>query len=367
MSQNLQEIIADVDSLYLDPNNPRYLDVTNSFKLIPLERVTEEMVQNKALERLLDPKFEVEQLKDSIRNIGFLTIDRLVVRRLPENEKYMVIEGNRRLAAVKSLLKDHENGEIDLPADIIASLRSFPVLLLENSSQQEQEHLGRIFQGIRHVSGVKPWGPYQQGHIIAIMIDDGRSQQEIKETLGLPIRRINVLRRAYYALQQMRSDTEFGEEVKPQLFSSFDEVFKTPRVRDWMQWNDESNQFEHEANRKLFYGWIVGMEEDGRRCEAKIVDSKDIRNLPDLMDNPSRFRSFNEDPNMTIEQALAGIVRPAPAIEWRERLTELINTLNQIPAVDLQGASDSDLSIFEQAKGLCDRHTRMIRSYRQGV
>ena len=339
--------------------------MTDTLRPVPLDRVTEDKVQSKALERILDERFEVTQLKDSIRNIGFLTIDRLVVIRLPGDSKYMAIEGNRRLAAIKSLLEDYQNGEIDLPDKILSTLHSFPVLVMEEADKQQQEYLGRLFQAIRHVSGIRPWGPYQQAQIIAIMLDQGRSYQEVKETLGLPTRRINILRRCYYALQQMKNDSDFGEYARPRLFSSFDEVFRVPKVRDWMQWNDETNRFDSSDNRSLFYSWIVGVEEEGQRHPAKIVDSKEIRRLPTLMDDPVRFRNFCEDPTMSIEHALMGIVTPPPAVEWRHHLNNLLSILSQIPAVDLQEATDTDVNVFEQAQQLCERHIRMIRSYRQ--
>jgi hypothetical protein len=60
------------------------------------DRIREDGVQRKALDRILDDRFEVTQLKDSIRTIGFLPVDRLVVTRLPLAGKYVVIEGNRR-------------------------------------------------------------------------------------------------------------------------------------------------------------------------------------------------------------------------------------------------------------------------------
>ena len=43
--------------------------------------------------RILDDRFEVKQLKDSIQSIGFLTVDRLVVTPLPRDGKFLVIEG----------------------------------------------------------------------------------------------------------------------------------------------------------------------------------------------------------------------------------------------------------------------------------
>ena len=104
MDTPLREINVAIENLYLDPNNPRFADLQDKFQSVPQDRVVEAGVQERALKRILDERFEVKQLKDSIRTIGFLTIDRLVVTPLPQDGTFVVIEGNRRLGAVKSLL-----------------------------------------------------------------------------------------------------------------------------------------------------------------------------------------------------------------------------------------------------------------------
>ena len=75
----LRDTEALIENLYLDPNNPRFADLQDRLQPVPLTRITEEGVQEKTLARILDDRFEVKQLKDSIRTIGFLTVDRLVV------------------------------------------------------------------------------------------------------------------------------------------------------------------------------------------------------------------------------------------------------------------------------------------------
>ena len=259
----LREVEVAIEDLYLDPNNPRFADLADRVQPIARDRIMEQGVQRKALDRILDDRFEVTQLKDSIRTIGFLPVDRLVVTRLPQLGKYVVIEGNRRVGAIKSLLDDHKNGEADLSAEVLASLQNLPVLVLEEEDAAKQEHIARVLQGVRHVSGIRPWGPYQQAQIVAMMLDDGKDMAEICETLGLPKKRINILRRSFYALAQMRADDDYGDKAKPALFSSFDEILRLPIVRDnWLEWDDEHNKFLNEEHRKMLYAWLVGSEDD---------------------------------------------------------------------------------------------------------
>lgn len=109
------EMIADQvapSNLYLDPNNPRFTDLLNP---VPMARAREHGVQERAKSRILESKHDVAPLKESIQTLGFLPADRLVVLRLPADDGYVVIEGNRRLAAVKSLLDDADIAHM-LPA-----------------------------------------------------------------------------------------------------------------------------------------------------------------------------------------------------------------------------------------------------------
>ncbi|HZT96337.1 MAG TPA: ParB/Srx family N-terminal domain-containing protein, partial [Chloroflexota bacterium] len=185
--------------LYLDPNNPRYSELGEGTRKVPEGRVREDGVQRKARERLALANLELDKLQDSIRTVGFLPIDPMIVVPLPDAHSYMVIEGNRRLAALKQVAEDQESGEIDLDPSIFKTIRTVNVLVVDSEDEQERNHLARVFQGVRHVSGVKPWGPYQQAGLISSMSDDGRSMQDIKEALGLSAKRINVLHKVYSA------------------------------------------------------------------------------------------------------------------------------------------------------------------------
>lgn len=361
MNAQLRQVEIKIEDLYLDPNNPRFVDIQDQMRPVPPSRITETGVQETALERILDERFEVKQLKDSIRAIGFLMIDRLVATPLPDIGKYVVIEGNRRLGAVKSLIKDHANGEVDLSPELQKSLSKLSLLVLDEPDAAKRDHLARTLQGVRHVSGIRPWGPYQQAQIVAMMLDDNRGQSEICEILGLPKKRINSLRRCFYALKQMRGDDDYGDEAKPSLFSHFDDIFKLPRLRDWLEWDDDRNLFLNEEHRKLLYSWFVGTEDDsGHRQAAKILDHKEIRKLPQLMDDAIQFKRFCESPTLRLDEAMEGVVAPRPEIQWQSYVAQLINILNRIPAVDLEHATTEDKELLVKAQNLCTDHLKII-------
>src|SRR5438034_4143113 len=160
MSVDLLDVNLTLDELCLDPNNPRYADI-GVHKVVAENKVADEGVQQTAITRMLEDRFEVDQLKQSIEKMGYLRVDRMVVIGLATPGKYMVVEGNRRLAAIKSLMGEVRAGEVDLDPAVEESMREIPVVEISGGTPQEREEHARNLQGIRHVAGIKRWGPYQ--------------------------------------------------------------------------------------------------------------------------------------------------------------------------------------------------------------
>jgi ParB-like nuclease domain len=361
---NLKEIDLKIEQLFLDPNNPRYADIAEIANPVPDEKVSDERVQKRALERILDQRLEVQQLMDSIGKIGFLTVDRLVVVPLPDPGKYKVIEGNRRLGAIKSLLDNLDAGEVDIADEILPTLKQLPVLVLDEADKEKCEHIGRVLQGVRHVSSIRAWGPYQQAQLVVMMINQGRERSEVKEILGLPGKRMYTLIRCYYALKQMKDDSDYGEFANPKRFTYFDEIFKLPKLyKDWLKWDDYNCLFTEEHNRKLLYSFIAGEEVDGERKEPRIPDPKDLRCLPALMEDAMQFNRFCETPGLSLDDALKGVVTRSQ-IDWRGILSTNLNALSQLPANDLKDASDNDVALIEKVKDICTEFIRMVKAFK---
>ena len=52
------------------------------------------------------------------------------------------------------------------------------------------------------------------------------------------------------------------------------------------------------------------------------------------------------------------------AIPWRDYVQNLLNVLNQVPAVDLESASEQDEQLLVRVRDICDKHLKMLRSSR---
>ncbi len=342
-----------ITALYLDPNNPRFADL-DQIKPVADEHVADPVVQDRAMSKIMNPRFEVEQLKESVESIGFLPIDRLVVVELPEQGRYKVVEGNRRLAALKALYSEHVAHETTLAPHVLDSIATVPVLVIDAPDNQLRDHYARIYQGVRHLASVRSWGPYQQAQLVGLMLEEGKSLQDIKEVLGMSKQRITSLRRVYYAMAQMQEDDEYAEYVKPNLFSHFEEALGRPDVRKWLEWDDNGSRANSSEHLSLLYSWIVGPEVDGSRLDPKVNDAKDFRFLPAVLGNARQWARFLEEPHLSLRDAARGVTTAEPEIDWRSLLDGNLATLRKVPAVEIARATDSDIELLASVRSLCD-------------
>ena len=179
----LKEIEIPIENLLLDPNNPRFIR-----DLETRERVPEKDIEAKQAETLKafsrdstaeETEFDVTNIRDlydSMLRIGFVGIDRVVVRRLGKSKKYVVLEGNRRIATVKHILRDLKNGlaPLDKPAarkeadGHKPSFEKVKAMFLETAglSRDEIDHKVAILLGIRHHGSVLEWEPLPKAYNI---------------------------------------------------------------------------------------------------------------------------------------------------------------------------------------------------------
>ncbi len=150
-----------LDDLLLDPNNPRCV---TTLKLAAPVPDTEIEKHQGALLAAFDETgesefFSIKDLLDSFTLLGYQPIDKIVVRALPDH-KYLVLEGNRRVSALRILKQRLELGEADLP-DLARSMQAIPVMKLvtANLPPEEVAHRIAVLLGIRHHGSLLEWGP----------------------------------------------------------------------------------------------------------------------------------------------------------------------------------------------------------------
>ena len=103
----LEEKEIELNNLQLDANNPRFVC---DFDTQPLS--SQDEILNKFQNRTNAEKaIEIKTLFDSMVHIGFIPVDKVVALPIENSDQYLVIEGNRRVAAAKKIMQAYENKE----------------------------------------------------------------------------------------------------------------------------------------------------------------------------------------------------------------------------------------------------------------
>jgi hypothetical protein len=279
----LQPKSIPLDSLLLDPNNFRFLDDPD-FQRAEAHRFHEASVQDRANRRLRND--ELRPLKRSILTNGYMEIERIVVRRYDSPEdKFLVLEGNRRLAALRWIKADYDSG-IDVPEGVLATLDAVPCLVA--SGEDLDSSFYDALMGVRHVSGIKAWGGFQEATLVKDLADEhGLDPPAIADRLGMHVRDVNRRYRAIKALEQMADDEEFGGFATADRYPVFHEAVSLPKVRDWLGWNGEASRFTNSEALEDFYSLISpGETESGEPREAKLPTYQQVRQLKDILGHP---------------------------------------------------------------------------------
>lgn len=327
------------DEVYLDPHNPRLteLELGQEPIKVPDKDIPNEDLQADLLGRLRS-KVGIDDLVDKMKKLGFLTIDRIVVRPLNGLAGYVVLEGNRRVAAVRSMMSNPKL-LLTLDQNVRDSFNQFEVLVYQGDNPDVAWEL----QGLRHIGGVKPWGPFQQARFLVEMQQrHDIPPTDVAQIAGIGRTTAARLIRSYYGFLQAAKDGDYGDQVTEQDFSVFQEAIfhkKNSPIWEWLKWDDESKGFEDEGKLGVMLG-LLKEKADGDQPRIPRVN-------PDLRDKFSRVLGRHEildrflDGELSLDGAVTEIVleeSKKPAVESLvdldsqiERLTEMRDYLVTLP------------------------------------
>lgn len=364
---------VDLDQLLLDPNNFRVQD-TENYVVAEESRFGDATVQDRAYRRLRPEG--LAELKKSILTNGFLPIERLVVRpynRIPAGisddtteassnepretvQRYLVLEGNRRVAALRWIREDHEAG-VPVPSTVLEVLSRVPVVDV-GPDVDESTHMALM--GIRHVGGIKQWDGYQRAKLVTELRDNHDLQSsEVADRLGMTVNEVNRRYRAYKALDQMRSDEVFGDAARSSMYPIFHEAVSLPQVRTWLGWDEGAAEFLNESERHDFYGLITEREmADGDESTAvippKITSYSQVRELRSILGNADAFEALL-DPGRSWGDALGLAKAEDLSRSWRKQVAEAVASISSIGVVQLEEMPSEDLDVIRRVRDVAGK------------
>ena len=301
-----------VASLHFDRNNPRFPPKVAQG---PLEDLMQRFVRD---ERLME-------IIESIGNHGFFPGEPLLV--VPDgDDDYRVVEGNRRLAALKLLVRDLEPPICRTSIEEAVEAANFrpkkvPCLVFDD----ENEILRYL--GFRHITGIKAWSALQKARYAERMYqnykmlpeDEGlrllaRETGSRRDTVGQMLTALKLYDRAeeknFFGLPIVPEQIEFSVLGTALSYSALTEFLGLESRSDI-----KVKGLEERALKDLF-DWLFVIE---GRSKPIVTESRNLRKLAAVVSSDTAIKELRKSGNLDQayelssgpEEALAGSLRTA--------------------------------------------------------
>ena len=298
---SIQEIEVETKLLVLDPNNPRFL--TQHEERVPLEKCLDQDVIIKTHDQMTSTdknayNFKIEELKASIVTNGYRPVDRIFVRSIPNTDHYLVIEGNRRVTAIREILKS-ENPD-DEP--IKKQLQKIKVAVITGDlTEAELKAKITTILGIRHHGSLKKWSPFAQARNIHKHYkelqgkdtpfewdgDPGGIGEKVGDALSISTDEVKRRLRVYRAMDQLENALDFEPNAKmnQRYYSVISDVLnrKQKGLDDYLPFNDQEFKLSDEAITRF-----------DQVCYFTKPNRKDSNGETSPINDPTQWRGLNQ-------------------------------------------------------------------------
>lgn len=283
-----------LSSLYLDPNNFRFIDDAD-YQSVPDDKLTDAGVQRRTFRFILGDKAQrVSDLVASFTQNGWLDMEPVHVRKIADR-KFLVVEGNRRVATLKHLKSRWEDstGRLgNLDPTIFSA-----VPCVEYAGKDELHHL--VVMGLHHISGKKHWPAINQARLMKRLRDDvGQSPDQICKSLAISKREFNLSLRTLALVDTYRA-SDYGDQFRSDMFNLFREVLRAPAIRQWLEWDPYEERAKNVVNLERLFSWLsrepeLDEEEDGPPGDPAITTGAQIRELAKIIADPNAVKRLEE-------------------------------------------------------------------------
>ncbi|WP_292790647.1 MULTISPECIES: ParB N-terminal domain-containing protein [unclassified Microbacterium] len=298
MPNYVQRTVDALTGLQLDPFNPRL-------------RKEEEGSDQAAIVKVMLDRFKVEEVAESIAVAGWLEQDPLIA--VEEDGAILVVEGNRRLTAVKLLL----DPSLAPPAkqsrwkQLAASLG--PVVRDDIKSLNVRVYPDRddpevsAYIGFRHVTGVLPWPALEKASYIARLASRGASYIELAEKLGSYPAHMARHHVAFQLVEQAEEWEIDGYEQMSNAFGVLLRSLQTEGVRSFLELTPASEPSENlspvpERKKdayKDFVKWTFGTDSQAR----VLPESRELTKWSKILQSPAAVRYLQNAEEPKFEKA----------------------------------------------------------------
>jgi hypothetical protein len=311
-----------LDSLKPDPENPR---------LPPQDQGASEA----DLYRYMAEHFTAIEVARSIARHGFFESEPLIAiagKKEAGKQTYLVVEGNRRLVALKGLADQKLRRTFKRPADweeIAKGVKlpaNYPVVVAE-----DRRSVAPII-GFRHISGIEPWRPLQKARFIAELVDKTDSFAQVAMEVGESETSVRSHYRNFQIYDEAR---EFGLDVEglELNFGTFTRAMNSVALRAYLSAPAPRDVRQgvrpipagKKSHLRNLLSWLFG----SKGKPAVIRESREISHLAIVLDSREATRILSESRDLSKAYLASG----AP-------LDRLLRTLEQATALAKAASTD---------------------------
>lgn len=252
--------------------------------------------------------FDALTVAESIARNGYFASEPMIAIPSPTNGIYIIVEGNRRLAALLGLSRPDIRGRF-ADADKWNRLASEAHIALDQRVPvvvvPDRRTVTPII-GFRHITGILQWKPYAQARYIARLVDSDRMDYaQVAQMIGIDRTKVGDLYRDQaIAVQAKRLGIETGNLERS--FSLLTVAMSNPKLRAHIGAPLGSQttpgrdpvQDERAGDLRELLRWVFG---DGA-LKPVIEDSREITKLGNVAGNPIGLKALRD--GESLEQAL---------------------------------------------------------------
>jgi len=335
---------ATIAELQLDEENPRLPE-----ELQPRDP--------DSLLRHIANEYNTVEVARSIAEHGFFDSEPLIAIR--KGRRLVVVEGNRRLTALKLLTDPDLRSRIELDeatqwddlAEEVELEDTVPVFIAKN-----RKAVAPII-GYRHIAGIEPWDPWAKARFVAKQIEDeGLSFEETARIVGEKEADIRATYRNYRVAVDAEKKLHISAKEVKKKFGLFERAMNSTGIRDHMGAPAPSAVSKSKAVLKPskkrevgeVFSWLFGPD-------AVITDSRKITELGQVVASPEALKVLRDTNSLDDALVSSGGMKGRVL----KRLTAAINALEKaevdLAAVleddEVQAALDRCAEIVERMRG----------------
>ena len=311
---------------------------------------------------LLAEDYVLPDIGRSIAENGYFSEEPLVTIKHPTLDKWIVVEGNRRLAALlllaspKKAPKELQDIWTEIANEAKKSVSEVPTLVYSHRREITP------YLGFRHITGVLQWRPYQKGRYVAQLVEEGKlTFAEIARLIGSKAKTVREHYVSYTLVRQAKNSFNLDTERAEELFGILRRALSDPNIRNYI--GLELDRKEHELSRPLkksdasrldeTFQWMFGTKSKA----AAIRESRDLSKLGAVLANDKALAALKTSGDLGYAFELSG----GEEKRLVEALSKASYQLDQaLPMVLRHKKSKDVLALVEKCLGVMVEIARLL-------